>query len=81
MLFNGIIKEGTVKVGLYGSRDGISYTCIKGLQAEDRFPIFGIKGTPYKYFILVVSLSQVNAQTTLTSVTFEFDPAYTNKVR
>ena len=81
ILFNGIIKEGTVKVGLYGSRDGVAYTCIKGLQAEDRFPIFGIKGTPYKYFVLVVSLSQTNAQATLSSVTFEFEPAYTNKVR
>lgn len=61
--------ESGVKTILYGSRDGINYSCITSLR-----------GRPYRYYILAIFASMTQ-QERISAVSLDWERRFTNKLR
>lgn len=73
----GDFRKGSIKSAIYGSRDLDTWSLI--WTSEDHY-LRGFRGTPYKYFRLVL-LCDMKPHETLFGSTFQYTPKLTNQPR
>lgn len=77
VFLRGLFSKGKVQVVLYGSRDNIRWHLIH--SAKDHY-LRGFRGTPYKYFRIVV-ITDLSIGETLVGASVSYTPRLINQLR
>ena len=77
VFLRGLFGKGKVKVVLYGSRDNINWHLI--YSAKEHY-LRGFRGTPYKYFRIVV-ITDLSIGETLVGASVAYTPRLINQLR
>lgn len=77
VFLRGLFSKGKVQVVLYGSRDNINWHLIH--SAKEHY-LRGFRGTPYKYFRIVV-ITNLSIGETLVGASVSYTPRLINQIR
>lgn len=77
VFLRGLFGKGKVKVVLYGSRDNINWHLVH--SAKEHY-LRGFRGTPYKYFRIVV-ITNLSIGETLVGASVAYTPRLINQIR
>ena len=77
VFLRGLFDKGKVQVALYGSRDNINWHLVH--SAKEHY-LRGFRGTPYKYFRIVV-ITNLSIGETLVGASVSYTPRLINQIR
>lgn len=77
VFLRGLFDKGKVQVALYGSRDNINWHLVH--SAKEHY-LRGFRGTPYKYFRIVV-ITNLSIGETLVGASVAYTPRLINQIR
>lgn len=77
VFLRGLFDKGTVQIALYGSRDNINWHLVH--SAKEHY-LRGFRGTPYKYFRIVV-ITNLSIGETLVGASVSYTPRLINQIR
>ena len=77
VFLRGLFDKGKVQVVLYGSRDNINWHLVH--SAKEHY-LRGFRGTPYKYFRIVV-ITDLSIGETLVGASVAYTPRFINQLR
>ena len=77
VFLRGLFDKGKVQIALYGSRDNINWHLVH--SAKEHY-LRGFRGTPYKYFRIVV-ITNLSIGETLVGASVSYTPRLINQIR